>query len=127
MSTKRFLLAVEYFELQTFEFNIKLVDSLYGESGELLGFKWTEITVEALQFVVIIQFYCTGQSALQPWRAYEQKFHRQAEQRFIREIILVNVILFSHQISKVLIPTQAWRYLVHYDENLQEYSANNLA
>jgi len=58
-----------------------------GKVEMLLGFKWTEITVEALQFVVIIQFYSYQTAgALQPWRAWAETSHRQAEQRFIREV-----------------------------------------
>jgi SRSO17 transposase len=86
-------LAVEILrELQSFEFNIKLVlaDSMYGESGDVIG----ALGKLKLPFIVAIRsnhpvWLLPGQRVCyNRWRAYEQKLsHRQPEQRFIREII----------------------------------------
>jgi hypothetical protein len=73
-------------------FKIKLVlaDSLYGESGDVIGV----LTKLKLQFIVAIRsnhpvWLLPGERVrYNRWRAYEQKLdHRQSEQRFIREII----------------------------------------
>jgi SRSO17 transposase len=100
-------LAVEILrELQTFEFNIKLVlaDSLYGESGDVIKV----LSELKLPFIVAIRsnhpvWLLPGQRLrYNRWRAYEQKLsHREAEQRFIREIIFgKRYSIRYYQISK---------------------------
>ena len=86
-------LAVEILrELQAFGFNIQLVlaNSMYGESRDVIGV----LSKLKLPFIVAIRsnhpvWLLPGQRVRHNrWRAYEQKLsHRQAEQRFIREII----------------------------------------
>jgi SRSO17 transposase len=86
-------LAVEILqELKALGFQIKLVlaDSLYGESGDVIGV----LTKLKLQFIVAIRsnhpvWLLPGERVrYNRWRAYQQKLsHRKAEQRFIREII----------------------------------------
>ena len=79
-------------ELKALGFKISLVlgDSLYGESGDVIG------TLEklGLHFIVAIGsnhgvWVAPGQRVrYNSWKPYQQKLsHRQAESRFIREII----------------------------------------
>jgi SRSO17 transposase len=94
MSTKRApQLAEEIIrELQAFGFKFKLVlaDSLYGESGNVIGV----LEELKLNFIVAIRsnhgvLVGPGQRVrYNNWRAYQQHLsHRQAERRYIREII----------------------------------------
>lgn len=86
-------LAVEILqELKALGFQIRLVlaDSLYGESGDVIGV----LTKLKLRFIVAIRSNHPvwlppgARVRYNRWRAYEQELsHRQAEQRFIREII----------------------------------------
>lgn len=86
-------LAVEILqELKALGFKIKLVlaDSLYGESGDVIGV----LTKLNLQFIVAIRsnhpvWLLPGERVrYNRWRVYQQELsHHQAEQRFIREII----------------------------------------
>ncbi len=79
-------------ELQAFGFRFKLVlaDSLYGESGNVIGV----LEELKLSFIVAIPsnhgvLVASGQRVrYNTWRAYQQNLsHRQAERRYIREII----------------------------------------
>lgn len=79
-------------ELQAFGFNIELVlaDSLYGESGNVIGV----LQELKLPFIVAIRsnhgvLIAPGQRVrYNSWRAYWQNLsHRQPEKRYIREII----------------------------------------
>lgn len=86
-------LAIEILqELKALGLKIQLVlaDSLYGESGDVIGV----LTKLKLQFIVAIRsnhpvWLLPGERVrYNRWRAYEQELsHRQAEPRFIREII----------------------------------------
>jgi SRSO17 transposase len=86
-------LAVEIIrELQAWGFDIELVlaDSLYGESGDVIGV----LSELKLPFIVAIRsnhgvWLPPGQRVrYNRWHAYEQSLsHRQPEKRFIREII----------------------------------------
>jgi SRSO17 transposase len=123
-------LAVEILrELQTFEFNIKLVlaDSLYGESGDVIGV----LSELKLPFIVAIRsnhpvWLLPGQRVrYNRWRAYEQKLsHRQAEQRFIREIIFgKRYSIRYYQISKSSDsnpkPEDTWFIMTNLPGNIQ--------
>lgn len=79
-------------ELKDLGFQIKLVlaDSLYGESGDVIGL----LSKLSLNFIVAIRsnhpvWLLPGQKVrYNRWRAYQQKLsRRQAEQRYIREIV----------------------------------------
>ena len=77
-------LAVEILqELEKWKFQIELVlaDSLYGESGDVIG----ELTRLKLPFIVAIR---SNHGVLLALRAYTQALsHRPPETRYIREII----------------------------------------
>jgi Transposase DDE domain len=97
-------------ELKALGFKIKLVlaDSLYGESGDVIGC----LEKLKLEFVVAIR---SNHGVLMPpgsrkrynrWKAYEQKLsHRQTETRYLREIIFgQRRCIRYYQISKVNTP-----------------------
>lgn len=97
-------------ELQSFGFRFKLVlaDSLYGESGDVIGL----LQRLKLSYIVAIR---SNHAVLMPpgakkrynsWRAYEQKLVRQkAETRYIREIIFgKRKAVRYYQISKRNVP-----------------------
>jgi SRSO17 transposase len=123
-------LAVEILrELQAFEFNINLVlaDSMYGESGDVIG----ALSQLKLPFIVAIRsnhpvWLLPGQRVrYNRWRAYEQKLsHRQAEQRFIREIIFgKRYYIRYYQISKSSDsnpkPEDTWFIMTNLPGNIQ--------
>nr|WP_292739914.1 transposase [Nostoc sp. JL31] len=98
-------------ELKALGFKIKLVlaDSLYGESGDVIGC----LEKLKLEFIVAIR---SNHGVLMPpgsrkrynrWKAYEQKLsHRQTETRYLREIIFgQRRCIRYYQISKVNTPT----------------------
>lgn len=104
-------LAVEIIqELKAFGFKIKLVlaDSLYGESGDVIGV----MTKLKLHFIVAIRsnhpvwLLPSERVRYNRWRAYQQELdHRQPEQRFIREIIFgKRGTIRYYQITKGSIP-----------------------
>lgn len=97
-------------ELKEWGFQIKLVlaDSLYGESGDVIGC----LEKLKLEFIVAIR---SNHGVLMPpgsrkrynrWKAYRQKLsHRQAETRYLREIIFgKRHRLRYYQISKTNTP-----------------------
>lgn len=97
-------------ELKEWGFKIQLVlaDSLYGESGDVIGC----LENLKLEFIVAIR---SNHGVLMPpgsrkrynrWKAYQQKLsHRQAETRYLREIIFgQRRRLRYYQISKSNVP-----------------------
>lgn len=108
-------------ELLAFGFKFKLVlaDSLYGESGNVIGV----LKELKLNFIVAIRsnhgvLIAPGQRVrYNTWRAYQQNLsHRQPERRFIREIIFgKRRTIRYYEITKSDTKNPRVRHLVYHD------------